>query len=622
MLQNTDLIKKGTLASKAVQVTRVSGLALGLVCASFAARAGNFDLDNGVQGRWGLDTSLASAWRTRDASSALIGKQNGGQMPSTSTDDGNLNYRKQGDNYSAIAKVIGEIQLQKDGFGVFVRAKGWYDYALMDRNVRFGSIATNYAADQPLSDHYYTDSLSKFSGFEFLDWYGFGTFSLAESTTLGVKLGSHVVNWGENLFIGGGINQYNPIDVAAARRPGAQLKEVVLPTPQLSINLGVSGVNVEAFYKFKTQRSVLEGCGTYWSASDGLNCRDAEYGFLNFTGGLSDKNALAANLAKITGVNQYPEDKSASYGIALKKELWDVDLGAYFVNYATTSPRISLLNAPSTAGGPLAGAALGVQGFWDWSAENIKVWGLSAATNVGNWSVFGELSYTQDYPVQINGSDLVGAYGIQNGGILAQTQGGQFKGATGIVPAGGVFRGYELKDKTQIQISALNSFSNVLGAESLSVMGEVAYQHWSGIGDPSSSTRYGRGFEYGIARWSVNGLNGACTSNGSASQNAGCAADGFATSNAWGYRLLGSLQYNNAFAGVNLTPRIFFAHDVSGYSADNIFLEGRKTLSFGVRADYLRKFYADLSYTTYASNAKYDSFRDRDNVSAVIGMSF
>lgn len=617
MVQKTESRGNGRCGAKARHAGRhikSCVAAAGIACASGVAWADSFELDNGVQGRWGLDMSLSSAWRTRDADPALIGKQNGGSMPSSSTDDGNLNYRKKYDNYSTIAKVIGEVRLEKDGFGVFLRAKGWYDYTQKDRGVPQGSVANGYASGQPLNDSTFNDRLSKFSGLEMLDWYGFGSFTPTENSVLGVKLGSHAVNWGESLFIGGGISQYNPIDVAAARRPGAQVKEVILPTPQISASLGVGGLNFEAFYKLKTQRTVVEGCGTYWSPSDSLNCQDAKFALVNLTPATPDPLALAANLGKITGNNQYPRD-SGSWGVSVKKLLGDVDIGGYFVNYTTTSPRISLLNTPSTAGGPLSGAALGIQGFWDWSANDIKVFGLSAATEIGGWSVFGEASYTKDFPVQINGSDLVGGYGIQKGGILAQTI-GPFANN----PAGGIIRGYDLKNKTQIQVSTIKTFANVLGAENLSLTGEAAYQHWEGIGDPMSSTRYGRGFEYGVARWSANGVTGNCVSNGSASQNAGCDANGFATSNAWGYRVLASLQYNNV-GGVNLTPRVFFAHDVHGYSADNIFLQGRKTLGLGVRAEYLKRYYADFSYTTYAHDTKYDSFRDRDFISFVVGMT-
>ncbi len=45
---------------------------------------------------------------------------------------------------------------------------------------------------------------------------------------LDVRVGRQVVNWGEATFIQG-INVLNPIDVSAFRRPGAEIKEGLLP---------------------------------------------------------------------------------------------------------------------------------------------------------------------------------------------------------------------------------------------------------------------------------------------------------------------------------------------------------------------------------------------------------
>jgi hypothetical protein len=174
-------------------------------------------------------------------------------------------------------------------------------------------------------------------------------------------------------------------------------------------------------------------------------------------------------------------------------------------------------------------------------------------------------------------------------------------------------RGYDLRDKTQVQASTLKLVSNVLGAETLTLLGEIGYQHWSGIGNPGSSTRYGRDFLYGTAESAA----GPCAATPDY-----CAADGFATTTAWGYRLLASLSYPGAIAGVNLSPRIFWAHDVRGYSADTMFNQGRKTLGLGIRAEYLKRYYADLSYTTFNHKAKYDPQRDRDFASVVIGTTF
>lgn len=587
---------------------------LGALGITTGAYADTFEMDNGVQGRWGLDISLGNSWRTGNADMNLVGVQNGGQAAASTTDDGNLNYKK-GNTFSTLAKAIGEFEIKRDGFGFFGRAKGWYDYAEKKNNVPFGNAVNGYASDQPLSDSGF-DSLSKFSGLQVLDAYVFGTFTPVEGKNLNIKLGNHAVNWGESLFIGGGINQYNPFDVAAARRPGAQLKEIILPTPQISANLGLGdGVSVEAFYMFKSQKTVLEGCGTYWGLSDLLNCSD-KGGIVNLS------NAFGATANDPTAFHGVPalggatflmrnagDDKAKNdgqFGLSMHLMAMDTDFGAYFVNYNARTPIVSA----TREAGPLPSVYNGIPAsyFWDWSASDIKVYGLSASTEVGGWSVFGEVSHSTGVPVQINGNDFL-TYALFGAGILSQTK-GPLPGTPG---SNTVLRGYDLKDKTQIQVSTLKLFSNVMGAETLTLLGEVGYQHWSGIGDPNTSTRYGRDFLFGTAASSA----GAC-----AAAQPYCSADGFATTNAWGYRALASLSYPGALAGANLSPRVFWSHDVKGYSADATFNQGRKNLGLGIRADYLKKYYADISYSTFNHNAKYDAQRDRDFASVVVGMSF
>ena len=88
----------------------------------------------------------------------------------------------------------------------------------------------------------------------------------------------------------------------------------------------------------------------------------------------------------------------------------------------------------------------------------------------------------------------------------------------------------------------------MLGAENLMFMGEVAYQHWLGIDDPATGRRYGRGFVYGQASSNGTGCN---NTNGGAY----CGTGGFATSNAWGYRMQLELSYPDVVAGANVKPR-------------------------------------------------------------------
>jgi len=183
-----------------------------------------------------------------------------------------------------------------------------------------------------------------------------------------------------------------------------------------------------------------------------------------------------------------------------------------------------------------------------------------------------------------------------------------------------VIHGYDRKDKTQAQVSFIRQIPQVLGADSLTLLGEVAGQKWSGIGDPNTSTRYVRGFMYNFGPTAA--LGGTCGPAGIQPNKSYCENEGYATSSAWGYRLSAEMLFPNVVAGINFKPRLYFAHDVKGYAADNLFVEDRQTRSIGLRADYNNRYYADISYTSYNKSAKYDQFHDRDNMQFVIGANF
>lgn len=613
---------------------RPIGALVATIFVAGSVQAGDFTMDNGVEGRWSLNASVGTSIRAKDADTSLIMPGNGGIGGATgpsgpghsAQDDGNLNFKK-GDAFSTIAKLIGEVDLKKDNYGVFVRAKAWQDYQADSKGVPHGSSANGYTQGAELNDSDF-DSLSKFSGVALLDAYVSMNTFVANDKPLTVKVGNQVVNWGESLFISG-INQFNAFDISAARKPGTQIKEILLPIPQISFNLGIAeNTSLEAFYQFDWKKNVLDGCGTYWGIVNSYNCSDtgavvsagpfaATSSAKNYIGGVGNtfngKNAILGNGGTIEGKD------SGQWGLAgryFSPEL-STEFGAYYVNYNQRSPILSVLfNATTIPNSHYGVGANQINYVWDYSAKDIQVLGLSMSTNLGGWSVFGEASHTKDVPVQINGPDLlIGAIGSQNPvagfgplGYLKSTPRNQNI----------LFHGYGLLDKNQIQMSTIKSFPNILAAESLGFVGEIAYQKWSGIGDPASSVRYGRGFVYGQAASSA-ATPARCTS---IAQGTNCEVDGFATKNAWGYRAQLELSYPNLFAGVNVKPRVFFSHDVKGYSADNTFVEDRKALGLATRFDYLGKYYAEISANYFNRSAKYDVFRDRDFYSAVVGMNF
>ena len=172
---------------------------------------------------------------------------------SINTDDGRLNF-DHGDWIGASAKVNHDFMLEYENFTVFSRFYYFYDNIMSDDVGRTG-----------LSDR----ALDRIgSSVQLLDLYLSGNFNLGE-LPLNVRVGKQVVSWGEGTFMLNGINVVNPIDVSAFRRPGAEIKEGLLPVPLAYMSLGLpSNISLEAFYQFKFEPYKLDPSGAPFSGAD------------------------------------------------------------------------------------------------------------------------------------------------------------------------------------------------------------------------------------------------------------------------------------------------------------------------------------------------------------------
>lgn len=596
--------------------------ALGLACA--ATQAGTLDLGNGIEGVWSLGASVTGAWRMSSPDPDLIGPGDGGRA-SAGTHSHTKNFQKH-DSVTQLGRLVGDINLHKGDTGVMLRAKAWNNWLYSHRDQPFGAPSNGFRPGTRLSDDQFDTRLSRFQGVELFDAYVYSTFQLGDRADLKLRIGQHVVNFGESLFIPG-VNQYQALDVTALRTPGTQLKEALLPVPQISANLGLgNGLSVEAFYQLRWRRTAIDGCGTYWSPANALNCVDGA--ILVGGDGSSEQNwngyahpafgGLLANYQFSRLPDHEPKD-SGQFGIAIKQmvDALDTEFGLYWVSYTAKVPNLSAIrreaglpdsirHSPGSvyALNPLTRDA---SVYWDYSANRIKVLGLSASTVLAGWSVGAELTHTRDFPVQINSVDAF--YALASGaGPMAAIWG----------PGPRTMIGYQRKEKQQLQLSALRLLPGVLGASGGSVVGELAWQHWSGIGDPSTGVRYGRGFEYGAAAHAAFG--GQCPAAATNTKN--CTIDGYFTSDAAGVRLLVELEYPQLVPGAVVKPRLFWSRDFKGWSADAVFSRGRQAIAPGVKVEFAKRYSVDLSYTRFNPHAHFDSFHDRDFLALVLAANF
>jgi Protein of unknown function (DUF1302) len=600
----------------------------------------DFELDGGWKGAWSSSLSFGTAVRARNQDNRLYGLGNGGLLGRTdgtgnnTIDEGNLNYNK-GDPFTSQIKLISEVALQKGDMGLLVRGKAWYDYTLNDQSVHLGNTGNGYngyvfsptggalGAERPLSDAGF-ERLSKFKGLYLLDAYVYNTFDVG-GQALQLRAGNQVVNWGESLFIQG-INQIAPIDVPSFRKPGVQLKEVFLPVPLLfaSQGLGQYG-SLEAFYQLQWKATPIEaGCGNYWAvagasiSAKASSCKNAV--------SIAGSSAFGYNAgAYVRQVDGEEGKNSGQYGIAYRfnSAALDTEFGLYAQRLNARIPNLnvhfgSFLGATPPSGIPFSAS-------WDY-ANSIKMFGISAATNLLSLSIGAELSHQRGVPAQVDGNDLL-LSALGAGGALPGTGGATVPfgpyGAQAVAAknGSGLLPGFTRTNKTQFNLNAVKAGSNLLGANQYILIGEVGFQRNTlpDYKNDPNAVRYGRNFIFGPGPSALYGAP--CAALNSSVE--GCQNDGYVTRSSWGYRLRMDMTYNNVFdTGVTATPSVFFAHDVKGVSVDSQFLEDRRTLGLSAKFSYVKQYTLELGYVTYNHNAKYDPLRDRDFYSATIGVSF
>jgi len=587
-----------------------------------------------IEGQFDSSLSVGASWSTASPDRNLIGVNNGGRGLSQTSDDGRQNFRR-GDTFSKIFKGVHDLELKYGDTGVFVRGKYWYDFELKDEGRAFKGISDANRKQGAQS-----------SGGQILDAFIYHHYSIGDAPG-SVRFGKQVVSWGESTFIQNGINAINPIDVAAFRRPGAEVKEGLIPVNMFYVSQSLTdNLSAEAFYQLEWDQTVVDNCGTFFSQADVIadGCADNLRLLARRSTLAQSPGALPALAAQGVSVNEEgvlvrrgPDRDardSGQFGVALRYnyEPLDTEFGAYFMNYHSRAPIFSARAASAAAYSAATGfgalAPLVVAGnssYYVDYPEDIRLYGVSFSTTLATgtaWS--GELSYRPNAPVQLNTTDILFA-GVR-------PLGGTFTNASPLSGTPGQdLDGYRRKEITQLQTTLTHFFDQVMGAERFTLIGEVGLTYVGGL-ESSDTARYGRDPVFGPGELPATSgantcaaiLNAGTLGSGPGNNLAShCNDDGFTTSMSWGYRARAVWDYNNVFAGVNLRPNVAWSHDVSGYSpgpAAN-FEEGRKAVSLGLDAEYQNTYTASLSYTNFF-DGRYTTVDDRDFVALSFGVNF
>jgi|GEM_PF-323439 hypothetical protein len=678
---------------------RLSLLALAISGLSLQAHAANFEMGDfrlQVDSKISVGTSFRTEDRNDDyvaagtlsamgitpgnAPNAILQSQSLSSNPSyqgnssSNTDDGNMNFDK-GDAFSQTITGSHELGLKHNQWrnvGANLSFRYWYDHAL---NELSGSPSNADMVDDWEDTTAFDDAKS---GVELMNAYVWGEFDVANRPAQ-VVFGRHVLNWGESTFIQGGQNVANPVDVPALRRPGAAIRDALLPVNMLSGSLALDEMGnftLEGYYQLEWERTRADACGTFFSNND-FGAEGCGPVYLQ-SGKTEEANTNEAVVGVAPRAEDNEPDAQGQFGLALKwyaEQLNGTEFGAYFQNVHSRLPYaggiVSEGVVPSSLETVLNG--LGVTGddptqYRVDFPEDQQVMGLSFATLLPSgtaWS--GEFTYRPDSPIQINANDVLvrGAVGnlaalkkaddtlqqqvdstaattkeqvLQSSGLTAaqatavvnnlETAAGQYDTYSGLMPSeiaalsAGDQAGYRELDVYQFQSTFIHDINRVLAADNLRLIGEVGFTYVNDLPD-TSEIRFGRSSVYGSYGKEAT-IDQAADLAKLQSDDYKFADNGYVTELSWGYRLLAQLEYNNALVGgLKLKPQLSWSHDVSGYGPEpgSQFYEGRMILGTALGAEYMNTYFGNLSYTSYFDTDYWD-LDDRDFVSLSVGMNY
>jgi Protein of unknown function (DUF1302) len=293
--------------------------------------------------------------------------------------------------------------------------------------------------------------------------------------------------------------------------------------------------------------------------------------------------------------------------------------------------------------------------------ENIRMFGTSFNTTVGDFAISGEYVYRPNLPVQIQSTDLVFAL-LQPGFPSADYSIGAaiLPGRRTAVPdfvgeyrnpgctpncfaPGQYIRGYEQLGVGQAGLTLLKTIGgeNPLNATQITLLLEMGHTHFFKFPGLDQLQFNGAGTDTHISA----GIDGSAginpvdvrsnpndpTTNGTTAslrQNPRSYAQidrgAFGTADSYGYRLVTLTRFDSALLGANLEFLNGFFHDVGGIGPGlgQNFVEGRRQVLSGVRFDYLARFIGELRYTWFTGGGTRDALRDRDNVMLWLGYQF
>ena len=441
------ILRQSRIAVRYVSLARFLSLFLPTLALSTAAVAGSLQFGDEISGEYKITLGYASAMRMEEPSERLIngpvdlfvprvlppnqlvGFDKSGLSTTMNFDDGNRNFAK----HSLInnrATLFSELNLTWRNYGAAFSGSAFYDRVYNESNDNDSPLTINKTVN---AHNEFSDRAVKYNGqrARVLDAYIYGDWGLFDdSMMLNVRVGQHLAAWGESLFFPGIASAQGPNDATKAFVPGAEIKEILLPTEQVSMRLSLTPeITLLGQYKFEYESTEVFPVGDYFSPADAVG-PGAEfiYGSNNpaFVDGcpgllpppldqLCNQGGIGGPLLNaprtvnvVRGADLKP-DSDGQWGVGLTwQALPDLGVGVYHIRYHDFNPTVKLTTGfpfiGEVAGIPLTTALINQPAPIRYNVEyfsDIKMTAGSFSTVLFGLNVGGEIIYREGAPTQV-----------------------------------------------------------------------------------------------------------------------------------------------------------------------------------------------------------------------------
>lgn len=641
-----------------------------------------------------------------------------GAFSGVNGDDGNINYDK-GDLISGTIKLTPDLNIKYGDFLFRLRALAFYDPV----NVGFEEKHFDTRLQGATSERSDKVERAFAKGVNLYDAYLQYAFTWSERQAT-VSIGNQLVRWGESTLVAlNSVSEINPPNAAVLRMPGGEISEVFQPVPVLLLSSDLfEGVSAEFVYQLGWKPVQADPRGSFFADLDLIDGDNAAISLGQFG---ENPNLLPATRGELAQVSSdaaainlrapNEPDASGQYGLRLNYFAdWlngGTEMGFYFLKYHSRLPYATVVAADESCArdsGDLVSATLDCRGFngsltptlrliplvsaggpgidpltiqtlgayLDYPTD-LTMYGLSFNTNIGSFSLAGELSYRPKMPLQVQLADLIFA-GLQpslpvdfletpgvplacdvNPGVdpvtvlLCSLEGIHFPSADEAIPsfiathrgfvntdpasrirAGQVLKGWEERDVLQLDFTAIKAVSNnPFGADQILFINEIGGTYvldfperlefqFQGAGQYFTSAALG-GDGTGVPSAASQPCGGTTTSE-ACHLTPTTQTDGFATALSWGLRSITRFEYNDVVFGWSFKPTIIAQWDVKGISPFPIqnFVEGRKDIVVGTDVTITDALTARVLYQWFTGGGENNTRSDRDNAAISVGYTF